>query len=375
MTNSTALDPASSPFNQTTDRNTHDKHEIRLPHIQIPEFDGTYTEWIRFRDLFEAMIHTRASLSDVERFEHLQTRLKGDALSLVKHLRPTNENYKIAWDLLSKKYNKNDKVKRAYLELIFDQPAMKCLSPSELKIVVNTLNEGINALKAVDEPVEHWDSVLLFHIEKKIDSETLILLYREKKSDQVATFAQFLNFLEERLFELESVKRKTGNLIKSGIKAAESKPNANKCRNQSSAYTSVIQTCPVCAKNHALFHCNQFKMLDIERRINIVRNNNRCFNRLQDNHRAAQCTRSNCRILNEKHNSFLHRVTTNPIKAQSQEAQQRHSSISVNATHQYNQTLALLPAATVLILDGQKSFQPCRVLLDSGAQVTLISEA
>ncbi|XP_017485587.1 PREDICTED: uncharacterized protein LOC108374125 [Rhagoletis zephyria] len=46
-----------------------------------------------------------------------------------------------------------------------------------------------------------------------------------------------------------------------------------------------------------------------------------------------------------------------------------------NATHQYNKTLALLPTATVLILDGRNSLQPCRVLLDSGAQVTLISEA
>ncbi|XP_036327136.1 uncharacterized protein LOC118739732 [Rhagoletis pomonella] len=133
MSNSTGMNAASSPFNQPNDRNTPDKHEIRFPHIQIPEFDGTYTEWIRFRDLFEAMIHTRANLSDVERLEYLQTRLKGDALSLVKHLRPTNENYKIAWDLLSKKYNKNDKVKRAYLELLFDQPAMKLLSASELK--------------------------------------------------------------------------------------------------------------------------------------------------------------------------------------------------------------------------------------------------
>ncbi|XP_036345958.1 uncharacterized protein LOC118755513 [Rhagoletis pomonella] len=94
ISNSTGMNAASSPFNQPNDRNTRDKHEIRLPHIQIPEFDGTYTEWIRFRDLFEAMIHTRANLSDVERFEYLQTRLKGDALSLVKHLRPTNDPHK-----------------------------------------------------------------------------------------------------------------------------------------------------------------------------------------------------------------------------------------------------------------------------------------
>lgn len=187
--------------------------EVRLPRIQIPEFDGTYINWLHFRDLFEVTVHSKSSLAEIEKFEYLLSKLKGDALSLVKHLKPTNENYKIAWEILQKKYNESDKVKKAYLSLLLDQQAIKVVSLVDIKRLYNNINEGINALKALGEAVDQWDTMLLYLFEKKLDSETLTLWYRFRSSEKDATFKQLMQFLEQRIFELESAHTSNVNKI------------------------------------------------------------------------------------------------------------------------------------------------------------------
>lgn len=99
------------------------------------------------------MVHSKTNLADIEKFEYLLTKLKGDALSIVKHVKPTNDNYKIAWELLQKKYNESNKVKKAYLSLLLDQQAIKVTSLVEIKRLYNNTSEGINALRALGEAV------------------------------------------------------------------------------------------------------------------------------------------------------------------------------------------------------------------------------
>ena len=43
--------------------------------------------------MFNAMDDTRTNLSDVEKLQWLQTKLKGGTPLIIKHLTPTNSNY------------------------------------------------------------------------------------------------------------------------------------------------------------------------------------------------------------------------------------------------------------------------------------------
>lgn len=148
----------------------------------------------------------------MEKFEYLQTRLKGEALSLIKHLKPTNDNYTIAWELLNEKYYKSDNVKKAYLELLFDQAVMNKASADEMKHLHGNIGESINALKVSGEPVQHWNTILIFFLEKKLDSETHILWCREKRTEKILDIELFLKFLEE--LELDSIQRVTRNYLR-----------------------------------------------------------------------------------------------------------------------------------------------------------------
>ncbi|XP_036319540.1 uncharacterized protein LOC118733979 [Rhagoletis pomonella] len=91
------IENGSSPINASNyTQQQHIQHEMRLPRIQIPEFDGKCTDWIRFRDLSETLVHNRQNISNIEKLEYLQTKVRGEALSHIKHLKPANANYDFA---------------------------------------------------------------------------------------------------------------------------------------------------------------------------------------------------------------------------------------------------------------------------------------
>ena len=62
------------------------------------------------------MVDTKTNLSEVEKLEYLQTKLNGEALLIIMHLTPTNGNYRIAWDLVKKKYDRPDQIKEHILD-------------------------------------------------------------------------------------------------------------------------------------------------------------------------------------------------------------------------------------------------------------------
>jgi len=101
-------------------------------------------------------------------------------LSIIKHLKPTADNYKLAWDLLKKKYDKSDNVKNANLDLLLKQANIKHGTTNEVRMFDNKVNESYNALKVLDETTKHWDTILIFMFEKKLDPDNSILWYRKK---------------------------------------------------------------------------------------------------------------------------------------------------------------------------------------------------
>jgi hypothetical protein len=62
--------------------------QIKLPEIQLPIFNGSFTEWVTFRDSYKSLIHENEHLSAVQRFHYLRSSLKGEARMTIEHLTP-----------------------------------------------------------------------------------------------------------------------------------------------------------------------------------------------------------------------------------------------------------------------------------------------
>lgn len=73
---------------------------INLGRVKIPKFDGGYTNWAAFHDLFETFVNRNNRLSSVQKMQYLRESIGGEAEQLIKHLNITDANYNAIWNLL-----------------------------------------------------------------------------------------------------------------------------------------------------------------------------------------------------------------------------------------------------------------------------------
>ncbi|CAB0036226.1 unnamed protein product [Trichogramma brassicae] len=91
----------------------------RLPQINVPEFSGRREDWEGFRDLFTALIHQAAHLTDVERLYYLKTLVKGEAKGgSGVALQLMSSNYETAWALLLNRYD-NRRLRGSWCTIIW----------------------------------------------------------------------------------------------------------------------------------------------------------------------------------------------------------------------------------------------------------------
>jgi len=79
--------------------------QIKLPTIALPTFEGDTCHWLYYRDTYEALIVNNTTISNVQKFHYLIASLKNEAKNLISNLQITNENFLVAWQLVTQRYN------------------------------------------------------------------------------------------------------------------------------------------------------------------------------------------------------------------------------------------------------------------------------
>jgi hypothetical protein len=74
---------------------------IQLPTIALLRNSGDYCQWLNFRDTFESLIVHNTALSNVQKPHYLLSALKGETKQLITNFSITNDNFAIAWKLVT----------------------------------------------------------------------------------------------------------------------------------------------------------------------------------------------------------------------------------------------------------------------------------
>jgi len=90
--------------NHTPRSHTSSTH-INLTTIALPTFESDTCSSLHYRDTFEALIFNNTTLSNVQNFHYLIASLKNEAKDLISNLQITNENFLVAWQLVTHRYN------------------------------------------------------------------------------------------------------------------------------------------------------------------------------------------------------------------------------------------------------------------------------
>ena len=328
----------------------------KLPKLTFPSFSGEYTQWVSFWDQFTTLIDSKRDMTNVEKLSYLKLSLKGDAAQIVSSLLVTDANYDIAKRKLEERLNNKRSIVKVHLAAIHALPAVKKESSVELRKLLGSTNEHVQALDAFMLPVNHWDAILVYWLLEKLDAESRKQFELAHPGTDVLTLKELTTFMDRRSRALES----------SGDQPEVSTPKTTPKKVHQEAYSSTVEhsasgQMKECSGSHSISQCDRYKQLGTRERKTVVRKLKLCMNCL-GRHFVADCpSKFSCRTCNGRHHTSLH----------FDRAVERQSGVTSGAT--FSGPSVLLSTAMVGIDDTAGKTLMFRALLDSGSQTSFIT--
>lgn len=100
--------------------------------VKLPQFDGTLTKWLEFKDQFVDLIHTNARFPPANKFITLRNNLKGLALDAIAGFKLSAANYENAWNVILRRYDKPDRIIDEYIRQLDKLPVLTHPTAKEL---------------------------------------------------------------------------------------------------------------------------------------------------------------------------------------------------------------------------------------------------
>jgi hypothetical protein len=330
-----------------------------LPLINLPKFNGHYTEWTAFYDSFKSIIHENRNITAIEKFHYLRGCLLDDARRTIDALPIAARSYETAWTLLVDRYQNKRLITQQHMHELFNLQAVSNKSANSLRSLLDGVNTHLAALRSLTINTESWDPVLIYLVSSKIDFATKRDWETTLKSNELPTFEEFRAFLTQRCLTLQSIQYNPINQNSKVIHVPKTNTQNNKNFSIQQSYPN--NNCPKCKQSHSLYQCEEFLNLPINNRIDEVKRLKVCFNCLRPSHDAKSCrSNSTCKNCANKHHTLLH--------------QARRQEINLNQSACSNQTTQImLSTAVVHCKDTNGRIHMFRAMLDQGSQQHLIT--
>ncbi|XP_055714836.1 uncharacterized protein LOC129808954 [Phlebotomus papatasi] len=377
---------------------SHDSRGSKLPVQTVPDFFGEYTEWRSFRDMFTNIVDKDPRLSGVQKMQYLMTSVKGNAKKLIGDLSLSDANYKVAWESLCSHYEDQFSVVRQHIQTFIKIPKMSNPTADTFTDLFATANSVLNSLDALK--VTSRDPWVICLLLDRLDHETKVLWSREIKN-QIPSTQQFMSFLKDRM---KSIQMCEPVPTKSDMKGNSNPINS---KNHNVLAATAQFPCTTCgASDHKIFKCPKFFEMTPQNRLDFIRKNKLCRKCLTQNHSTKDCSFFPCRKCAGHHSTLLHEAFQSQPNEHSQGSAVVHtqrdaaaSTVAVStvqveddstppltstsdltavvssSTSSRGPKRIFLETAVVRVLDKYGVPHQCRALLDSGAQVNLISQA
>ena len=348
------------PNNNIDNRLANDS-KTRLPPISLPKFDGVVSNWCSFHDTFKSLIHDDPNMDLIRKFHYLKSCLTGEASNIIDSIPLTADNYENAWKMLIDRYNNKKLIINFHLKGLFNQSNLKSENSLELCKLIDNCNKHIRALRSLNIPIEHWDTILIYMISNKFDSETKKYWDLSLKNEVQPTYNELEQFVEKRCFALSNLSQPDVNTSKSSKQNQLSTHHAGTSGNKN-------KPCNFCqSKEHKNYRCPNLLKLLPKDRFQLVKKRNLCIKCFGVNHSLNDCKFFDCKTCHQKHNTLLH-FTSETVKDEPPEENETTSNIS----NQSNK-LVILATALVRVKDSCGNYQMCRALLDSGSQSNFLT--
>ncbi|KAI5748462.1 hypothetical protein M8J77_025811 [Diaphorina citri] len=365
----------------------------KLPKLEVPIFSGDLKTWSNFHSLYQSTIHKRTDITEVEKLQYLRSFLRGPPLSLIENFQLLDGNYNAAYRLLCDRYENKRALASHHLNMILNFKPLHNSNVSGLKTFLDVFQTNFAALKNLGLP--NFGDFLMVQIALRALNVEHKKIFEDKLgSNEIPTYEQLMSYVNKLCHDNDminfsscpSTSRSTNSTASTSIDRSANN-NSYKRNNtfQRHSYLSTSDSsqsnphasCPLCKAPHPLFKCSSFHNLDISKRVEILKNNNRCFNCL-GSHRITECrSNSTCQTCHKRHHTLIHRdskfPSTSPTTSNAESSQ--NVSCHFSTGDNFKHTSVLLGTAKASILDSFGNPHPIRLVVDPGSQISCITEA
>jgi len=361
--------------NHTPRSHTSSTH-IKLPTIALPNFAGDTCSWLYYRDTFEALVVNNTTLSNVQKLDYLIASLKNEAKDLITNLKITNENFLVAWQLVTQRYNNKRLIAMMHTKHLCQIPQVRKGDASSLRQLINHVSSHMNALQASSLNVPVQDLMLNHLMLATLDPETQREweLITASRADTPTT-AELVTFLESRCRALELLQTTQSLKVGPNI-SCSSQLTGNKVSKSYSKGATQLQ-CSLCNGSYRLFKCDKFLKMQAKQRLNHAKQSELCFNCLQPFTRNHTCSKQVCRQCHKRHHTLLHIDRQNESINDKGSVTNGPADARGSSTAEFNTYCSFKGKPATAIMEVQNKFGqyvPCRALLDSASQSHFITE-
>lgn len=146
---------------------------LKLPTLKPPSFNGDWQQWTVFIDNFDTMFHKNEDEAIIQKFHYLKTCVEGPTREVIQHFKTTEENYQVAYDVLKMRYENKSAIIQSHIRSLFTTFKVTLASASELQRLHYHISSNINALTALNQPVDQWDAWLVTLMCTRLDNVTV----------------------------------------------------------------------------------------------------------------------------------------------------------------------------------------------------------
>ena len=274
----------------------------RLPKLNIPTFAGDTLEWQSFWDCFDAAVHRNPSITSVQKLNYLRAQLRGAALRVIAGLPLINDNYNHSVVLLKERYGETHKLTDAHMQALVELSSPNN-NLSSLQLFYDSVQGHIRSLQSLGTPQDKYESMLVPIILRKLPAEVRKNLARSHGTEKWTLSDLQSSILQElRILEM-GTEYPSISTLHTPTGAFLTKTEQRHSHKQHSSLPSK-RSCTFCKSDkHVTLMCDI--VTDTQKRIEVVRKENLCFNCL-GHHKVSQCqSKYRCKSCKRKHHTSL----------------------------------------------------------------------
>lgn len=356
--------------------------KAKLPKLILPRFRGDVTKWTSFWDSFKSAVHKNEAISLIDKFNYLNSLLKGPASRAIQGLSLTEANYDYAIEILHERFGRPQQIISAHMDEILKLQPCSSDRPSSLRFLYDKLSVHVRGLSSLGVTAQEYGSLLIPIIMSKLPNEIRLEIAR-KSTTEVWKIEELLETIKG---EIEA--REASEAIKAQeFQGRRHAPVSGKLTPTANTLVSMQGKefqfrCVYCNGEHYSASCTKVRLS--RDRKEILQKNNRCFICLKTGHGANKCFKTKkCRNCDGNHHqSICTKIDTpaedhrNPNRNENwKESKNESTTVTTTTTaNAMTKGTVLLQTASCMAVNSSNSI-PVRVLFDNGSQRSYVSSS